>query len=46
MHPSWYTPPPGDFGYVYGSRGGTSTFGSGAPDEGDDDDDEGDESDD
>ena len=21
VHPSWYTPPPGDFGYVYGSRG-------------------------
>ena len=21
VHPSWYTPPPGDFGYIYGSRG-------------------------
>ena len=47
VHPSWYTPPPGDFGYVYNSGGGASTsFSPRAQDKGDDDDDddEGDES--
>ena len=48
-HSSWYTPPPGDFDYVYGSReDGSTSFGPGAQEEGDDDvedDDEGDEED-
>ena len=46
MHPSWYTLPPGDFGYVYGSGGGASTsFGNRAREEGDEDDDEDEEGD-
>ena len=50
VHPSWYTPLPGDFGYVYDFGWGASTsFGPWAQEEENDDDDEdieGDESDD
>ena len=55
--PSWYTPRPGDFGYVFGDVAGASTsggtFGTGAQEyeddkekEEDDEDDDNDESDD
>ena len=46
VHPSWYTPPPGYYGYVYGSRGAASTsFSTGAQEEGDDDEEDNDEGD-
>ena len=47
VHPLWYTPPPADFGYVYGDVGSASTtdgtFGPGAQNDEDDDDDESDD---
>ena len=46
VHLSRYTPLPGDFCYVYGSRRGASTsFGLRAQEEGDDDEEDNDEGD-
>ena len=46
VHPSWYTPPLGDFGLCLWFQGGASTsFGLGAQEEGDNDEEDNDEGD-